>query len=134
MSPADFTAAGRLKVTVIDWAALTFSKLRDIRMRKCLRHAVLLIAVSLQGSRAYAHSWYPPECCNGEDCGVVTLLEELDDGQIRVTTESGFAIVPRGFSTRLSPDLRAHACLRPDGPAVEQRGWVVVCLFLPANV
>jgi hypothetical protein len=83
---------------------------------------------------AQAHSWYPHECCHDNDCAVVIALDYLPGGEKRVTTAVGFAVVPREFPIRPSPDANAHACLRPNGHEQELLGWTVVCLFLPGVV
>ena len=81
---------------------------------------------------AIAHDWYPHECCHDEDCAVVVSLFRLHDGRLRIETARGVALAPVGFNVRPSPDGKAHACLRHVGPPNEHRGWVVICLFLPA--
>lgn len=80
-----------------------------------------------------AHDWYPHECCHGQDCAVVTSLIPLAGGGFRVETSQGFATVPKGFAARPSPDQKAHACLRQNGPTAEHRGWTLICLFLPGT-
>lgn len=101
------------------------------RWRAMLYAWAMLLAAAPE---AIAHKWYPHECCHDQDCGEVTELTLLPDGSLKVRTEVGFAVVPRGFDVRPSLDDAAHACLRQNGPDVEHLGWVVVCLFLPGNV
>lgn len=101
---------------------------RWARWRVALCAGVMLLAAVTQ---VVAHGWYPHECCHDQDCSIVTELTMLPDGSMKVRTEVGFAVVPRGFDIRPSRDSEAHACLRQNGPDVEHLGWVVVCLFLP---
>jgi hypothetical protein len=98
------------------------------------RAVLCVIMMLLAASEAMAHKWYPHECCHDEDCGVVTELMVLPDGSMKIRTEAGFGVVPRGFDIRPSLDSQAHACLRQNGPDVEHLGWVIVCLFLPGTV
>ena len=96
--------------------------------------AVLGVALicSVMFGVAVAHEWYPHECCHDQDCAAVVSLARLADGRLRVETEHGIAYAPVGFDVRPSPDNKAHACLRDKGPPSEHRGWILVCLFLPA--
>lgn len=94
----------------------------------------LMLALSLLGSPAGAHGWYPHACCHDQDCGPVTALEYLRDGGMKVTTSIGTAVVPKGYTIQPSLDGKAHACIRQIGPDEEHFGFMVVCLFLPSSV
>ena len=100
-------------------------------MMRRWRAALCAGAMLAAATQVVAHGWYPHECCHDQDCSIVTELTVLPDGSMKVRTEVGFAVVPRGFDIRASRDSKAHACLRQNGPDVEHLGWVVVCLFLP---
>ena len=114
---------------------MTLGPSKQRRRRTRWRAAMCAVAMPLlAATHAVAHEWYPHECCHDQDCGVVTELTFLPDGGMKIRTDTGFAVVPRGFSIRPSRDSKAHACLRQNGPDVEHLGWVVVCLFLPGNV
>ncbi|MEQ1518283.1 MAG: hypothetical protein ABL931_17520 [Usitatibacteraceae bacterium] len=95
------------------------------------RRAIVFLAVAFVPHIAVAHDWYPKECCNDHDCAVITTMAALPGGELRVETDHGFAIAPRGFEPRPSPDNQAHACLRQIGPDEEHGGWMLICLFLP---
>jgi len=74
-----------------------------------------------------AHSWYPRECCSGQDCAqvdTVTWLGTRDDrsAHMVVTSKAGTVAVPHDFPVRLSRDERMHVCIRDV--------WLI-CLFLP---
>jgi hypothetical protein len=76
---------------------------------------------------ARAHSWYPKECCSGNDCAPVEKVAWLMPAgkglpQLVVTSKIGTAIVPHDLPVRESKDGRMHVCI--------QDVWVV-CLFIP---
>jgi hypothetical protein len=90
----------------------------------------LVAAIVLWSAPVGAHSWYPKECCSGNDCAPVekaTWLVPADDGlpQLVVTSGIGTAIVPHNFPVRDSKDGRMHVCI--------QDVWVI-CLFVPPRV
>jgi hypothetical protein len=86
-----------------------------------------LAAIVLLSEPTAAHSWYPKECCSGNDCAPVekaTWLVPTGAGlpQLVVTSGVGTAIVPHNFPVRDSKDGRMHVCI--------QDVWVI-CLFIP---
>lgn len=97
----------------------------------CRAALAALTLLSAAPESAGAHGWYPRDCCNDHDCAEITSLTQLPNGLLRVETEQGFAVAPRGFSPKPSPDNQAHACLRQIGPDEEHMGWMLICLFLP---
>jgi hypothetical protein len=72
----------------------------------------LVFAVLLTTGPAFAHSWYPFECCSERDCFPVATSDvkvikggwQLHDGTIIEHIEA-----------RPSPDGRFHVCRRDDG-------------------
>ena len=104
--------------------------------------AALAAALSLAvaGASAYAHDWYPLECCHSQDCAPVTSTAFVAGAafdatgkavknpmpQLVVTTRIGTAIVPSDLPRRESKDNQMHACIRNTsmGP------WVM-CIFVP---
>lgn len=80
---------------------------------------------------AYAHSWYPKECCSGEDCAPVEQIYRLGGeggaGRWVITSKHGKAILPLGLPPRDSQDGRTHVCMRYS-PFGELE---VICLFTP---
>lgn len=70
---------------------------------------VLLILLGL-GTFAYAHGWYPPECCSDADCRSV-------DCDLILETATGYVYDGIQFtkeSMKLSKDALCHACFRPN--------------------
>lgn len=77
-----------------------------------------------------AHSWYPQECCNGQDdCHVVELVKSDKEG---FTVKDGMmeVIVPKTFPHRNSEDGDYHLCY-------DQAAWRIYhdfrpfCFFIP---
>jgi hypothetical protein len=95
----------------------------------CFRRVIvasLSIAASvLVSSQAYAHSWYPHDCCHGQDCRPVPCDELV---------ETRYGLMWRGvvlFSeTQVRPSLDqfCHVC------AKEQKGTIIpylpLCVFV----
>jgi hypothetical protein len=89
---------------------------------------MFVIAVS-QPSLLLAHSWYPPQCCTGQDCKKVDGMEHLPDGSLLMHFGGQQVIVPRGFSMQPSQDMDAHVCVFR---GVTGR-WLPRCVFLPTT-
>jgi hypothetical protein len=77
---------------------------------------------------AEAHSWYPLECCSGQDCHEVDSVTELPDGNAKVQVGNDSVLVPRSLKRRPSPDGHYHLCYRKWGGAT-----FVHCFFEPAQ-
>ena len=88
--------------------------------------ATLLLA-PLLAVAAYAHSWYPIECCHQMDCAPVDHVERRDGEEMIVTTRHGTAAVPSDLQRRQSLDSRMHVCMRPAGGGRMK----VICVFVP---
>ena len=91
---------------------------------------------------AFAHSWYPADCCSDNDCAPILSKEmkELNGTMVlHVTTKHGTApVFPLTTKLRQSEDDKEHACLVPnheyDGPRFDYNGstnpsFTVICLF-----
>jgi hypothetical protein len=76
---------------------------------------------------AWAHDWYPRECCSGLDCAPVERAELMDNAAFHVTSAHGTTIVPATFPRRDSKDNRMHVCMRPG----ERGRMKPICVFLP---
>jgi hypothetical protein len=77
---------------------------------------------------AQAHSWYPMECCSGQDCHEADRVTELPDGSANVQVGSETIVVPRSLKRRASPDGHYHLCYRKWSDST-----VVRCFFEPAQ-
>ena len=85
--------------------------------------AAFVLIFLLPYSSSFAHDWYPPSCCSGQDCRALieakgeTVLEsvkgfELWDGRIIARDKA-----------QQSPDKQFHLC--------ETRARKVLCFFAP---
>lgn len=92
--------------------------------------ALMLILVSASAAAAYAHSWYPVECCGGQDCMKVDRVEKTPDGGMRMFAGSVQVQVPKGFTQRPSRDNDTHVCIRENGDG----SYAPRCVFIPAGV
>lgn len=68
-----------------------------------------LVAALPAPTFAYAHSWYPYECCSGKDCKPVACdeIEELKDGTFRYD-----GVTFAKSSERPSQDSKCHVCIQ----------------------
>jgi hypothetical protein len=88
----------------------------------------MLSSVVLLPQSASAHSWYPEQCCNGEDCQPADGVQRLTDGTLVLRRGAIVVRVPRSFPIAESPDGRPHFCVVDMGWGPEAR-----CVFLPAE-
>ena len=88
-----------------------------------------LVAALCPSTRAPAHSWYPAECCNDQDCFKVHKIELQDDGSMILHAGHFSVHVPKGFVHRLSQDNDAHVCVYRN---VMGR-YLPRCVFLPGS-
>lgn len=78
-----------------------------------MRNILITIALSVfsltVSSVSFAHLWYPPECCDGDDCRMI-----LEPRDVRVTPEGYLIVEPNELipfdKARLSPDGNYHRC------------------------
>lgn len=81
---------------------------------------------------ARAHSWYPKDCCSGDDCAVVLKIEQTREGRL-VTTKHGTVLVPPTFTARPSEDNDFHACMAPSDGMYGDSGPALICWFEPSG-
>lgn len=86
-------------------------------------------AVCLVSASAFAHSWYPIECCSNKDCFQADAVRTDGHGNYDIIIGVRHVRVPHGFNVRPSPDGKAHICFLEAGPDL-----IPLCLFLPAQV
>ena len=81
---------------------------------------------------AYAHSWYPKECCSQNDCAPADRIETGPRGIMAVMVGNRRIEIPPGFAARSSPDDQIHVCFvvsSPEGVVP----WMPLCLFVPGQ-
>jgi hypothetical protein len=93
--------------------------------------AMLAIAMD---SPAYAHSWYPMECCSAQDCMPADEIV-VTSGEARITRVGDQQIaIPSSLVPRSSPDGRIHVCFRVVAGDLNGAPTLLpFCLFLPAQ-
>lgn len=91
----------------------------------------MVAVLSLAHLPAWAHSWYEPACCSGQDCRQVPARD------VRENADGSWTYLPEGllFSAdrvRESQDEAVHVCIseHPEGEAGGKRR-VPRCLYLP---
>ena len=84
------------------------------------------LVLSVVASAAQAHSWYPEQCCRGDDCTVLpgSAVRPSPEGWMLSTT--GETIPFDDSRVLISPDGRFHQCIFPTEKHTTQ------CLFVPA--
>jgi hypothetical protein len=82
-----------------------------VAIASALPTAALLMLSTIGGlTRADAHSWYPPLCCNDKDCLMVDKVDSLPDGGELFHAGSITVIVPKHFKRMPSQDSHVHLC------------------------
>ncbi len=99
-------------------------------MRKVL--AVLAALVAIPSDTA-AHEWYPSDCCSGNDCAPVELIQSAEGGWW-MTSKHGKVFVPHTERRRESKDHRMHVCMVPWYFSRGHTGMMVRCVFFPPDV
>lgn len=85
----------------------------------------MLVKPFLVATFILAHSWYPPQCCGGQDCHPVQCKELIpqDNGTVKYKDKTF-----RKDQVMGSPDGLCHVCIMGEG--VEAGGYPM-CTFLP---
>lgn len=89
-------------------------------MRSLTAAAVILLLMLIP---AFAHDWYPLECCSGQDCRALSDAEvpqyvQPADGGKYLIVKWGIVVERKGYS----PDNKFHICEMPTK---------FYCLFTP---
>lgn len=92
--------------------------------------AWVLFQPMLSTCTALAHSWYPSDCCSGQDCFSADSFERDSHGDITVTVGNRRIWLPRSFPIRPSPDHLIHICYVDDESSIP----VTKCLFVPGVI
>ena len=88
---------------------------------------LLATPAGAQQSHMASGHWYPLDCCSGQDCSPVERAEVLPNGELRVTSKQGAAVIPKNFPRRHSEDHQMHVCMRPGAGGAMR----LLCVFLP---
>jgi hypothetical protein len=80
------------------------------------------------GDPARAHSWYPRQCCGGEDCRKVDKIDFLPSGDMVMHVGWIKVVVPRNFVKQPSQDADAHVCM-----SIATGTFRPVCVFMPGT-
>lgn len=75
-----------------------------------------------------AHSWYPEDCCSGEDCAPVMSIRQAPEGRY-VTSKHGTVLVPAALKPRRSEDGDFHVCMTTNEAGLK----LLQCFFEPAG-
>ena len=95
-----------------------------------LRLITCAIALPLLASHvANAHSWYPKECCDQDDCAPADTMTRDIRGDWEIIVGHRRIWVPQGFKMRPSPDNRIHICYRVDETSFPS----AFCVFVPGQ-
>ena len=77
-----------------------------------MRTFIILVLTAI-ATFAWAHNWYPKECCGGNDCS------SIDSIRVRVVA-NGYVIDEKFYvefkKVLVSPDTKYHACFPNHGP------------------
>ncbi|MBU2581701.1 MAG: hypothetical protein KJ622_08285 [Alphaproteobacteria bacterium] len=110
--------------------------------------AILIAAVP---ATAAAHSWYPRDCCHGEDCVPVSDIEKVPGKPYQIWHTEKFGPVQVDDTVlrdraRISKDGRYHLCAVPAEQSGKERQrplakkerlspdrWHVQCIFIPGT-
>lgn len=106
-----------------------------------IRAALALCILALAALPLFAHSWYDPACCGGNDCAPITALAvtagpdgwhvRLKEGEHPMVTNGPIdAIVPYGKELR-SQDGNFHACVRDQSSPSNVMAEPIICLYVP---
>ncbi len=97
----------------------------------------LLLACSLVLAfcgAAWAHSWYPSNCCGARDCTVAERVVKQPNGDWVVYFRAPWfdtipVVVPKDFPKQPSMDGNYHICPYTDGSGK----YLARCVFEPGN-
>src|SRR5262245_17137190 len=98
-------------------------------MKGLLVFAFALLVTAAFSCAVRGHSWYPKECCSGQDCMLADGIYTDTGGNRIVKVGHRRVWVPPGFPVRPSPDARIHICFTDDVYGHQMPR----CVFMPAE-
>lgn len=112
---------------------------------------IVALSILLSAPAALAHSWYPKDCCHGEDCVPVNSIEKIPGKPYQIWHTDKFGPVQVDDTvmkdrSRVSEDGGYHICAVPSEQTGKERDlplsqkkppsldrWHVQCVFIPGT-
>jgi hypothetical protein len=98
--------------------------------------SMLMMVILMPPGRAYAHSWYPIQCCWDKDCAPAKVQRVF--AMSLIITKHGQAFVDDKTQVHEVPkehdDGTVHACIVPCPTEAARDKMCVRCIFLPASM
>lgn len=98
------------------------------------RRDFLAGAATLLATPAFAHSWYDPFCCNGNDC------QPAPEGSVRAGKGGYTVTLPLGSHPMITADFRAVVPYRDSKPSGDNEYHICIfpkdtlrCLYVPSG-
>ena len=102
---------------------------------------MLGLILGLMALPLFAHGWYDPDCCGGQDCAPIPSLSvtagpdgwhvRLKPGEHPMVTRGPIDAVVPYDEARPSRDGHFHACVRDQSSPSAVMAEPVICLYVP---
>lgn len=92
---------------------------------------LLIVGIVLLAQAAQAHSWYPTECCSGQDCAPIDLNQTPKEENGGFTLQDGSHRHIAYKDVRSSPDGKWHLCESKYQPNLADRH--IYCVYGPVG-
>ena len=114
---------------------------RDSAILLAARIGLVLSILALATLPLFAHSWYDPACCGGNDCApipAITVTAGPDGWHVRLRP-GDHPMVTRGVVDAVVPydealpsqDGAFHACVRDQSSPSNVMADPIICLYVP---
>lgn len=114
---------------------------RESAILLAARIALVLSILALAALPLFAHSWYDPACCGGQDCAPIpsiTVTAGPDGWHVRLGP-GDHPMVTRGVLDAVVPydealpsqDGAFHACVRDQSSPSNVMADPIICLYVP---
>lgn len=114
---------------------------RDSAILLAARIGLVLSILALAALPLFAHSWYDPACCGGNDCAPIpsiTVTAGPDGWHVRLGP-GDHPMVTRGVVDAVVPydealpsqDGAFHACVRDQSSPSNVMADPIICLYVP---
>jgi len=90
----------------------------------------MIKVIAIFGILTLVHSWYPPECCSGQDCKPVLCeqIEELSNGSLRYEN-----LEYTRDKVKPSQDKFCHVCAAASVDKYLKLNYTPRCIFIHNN-